>query len=479
MIFTVLFLILLTVMFVILLSSSFKIINYITIFHSLFIILLSIYLFLKVQLPVTFLENNYILLDILSLYEIFITGVIFFFASVYAGGYIECLINDNELSKKNVKLFYLVYNALLFMMILVFSSNNLSLLWIFAEITTILSAILIVTLNAKDNILAAMKYVFITSTAMLFSFIGLIFLYSASNHAGSIGTLNWNELMLISQQIPPQLLIFSFVFIFIGFAAKSGIVPFHTWLPSVYAKSPSDVSVLLSGAIHNVGLYAIIRAYTLIAPTSMGNTASLIMLIFGILTIGVASLSMIVRTNLKKLIAFSSIETMGFMLIGIALGNIFWVLYFMLANALIKAVLFFSAGIIHRQYNSVRVGDINNIFKLQPLAAVGLIIGSIAIIGTPLFPIFMPKFYILASLIKISIISVVFVLLFLLIAVSGYVWLIIRLVTQQGKTKDRYFVYLSMKMPIIILIICLLILGVYFPQPLADTLNLITLQLGF
>ena len=86
------------------------------------------------------------------------------------------------------------------------------------------------------------------------------------------------------------------------------------------------------------------------------------------------------------------------MLIGIALGNIFWVLYYMMAHALVKALLFFSAGIIQRQYNSVKVTEIDNLFKLQPLAAAGLMIGSIAIIGTPLFPIFIPKFYILASL---------------------------------------------------------------------------------
>lgn len=479
MIFTTIFIIFLAVLLVILFSHSLKIMNYSTIFHSLFIIFLSIYLFAKTTLPIILLKNHYFLIDALSVYEIFIVGVVFLFAAIYAKGYVSCLIKEGDLSKTNVRLFYIGYNLLLFSMVMVFISNNLAVLWIFAEITTILSAILIVTLNAKENILAAMKYVFITSTAMLFSFIGLIILFAASKHNNNVPTLNWDSLLLTSHQIPPQLLLFSFVFIFIGFAAKSGIAPFHTWLPPVYAKSPSDISVLLSGAIHNVGLYAIIRIYSLIAPTSAGHTASLILLAFGIITVGIASFSMLVRTNLKKLIAYSSIENMGFMLIGISLGNIVWVLYYTLAHALVKALLFFSAGIIHRQYGSMKVGEIQNVLKIQPLAAAGVIIGSIAIIGIPLFPIFIPKFYILIYLVKDFLLLSIMVLLFLLIAAGSYIWFIMRLVTQGGKVSEPYKIYQSMKTPIILLILFLFILGLYFPKSLHTILELINLQLGF
>ncbi|VVB77817.1 F(420)H(2) dehydrogenase subunit M [uncultured archaeon] len=478
MILAIIIIILLAVSLIVLFSRSRKTMNYVTVLHSLSIILIYSYLLLRFNLPISVLKNNYLMLDAFSIYEILIAGIIFLLAAIYAEGYIKSLIHEKEFNKTNIKLFYLSYNFLLFSMVLVFSSNNLALLWIFAEITTILSATLIVTLNAKENIVAAMKYVFITSTAMLFSFIGLIFLFAASKSVNGVSTLNWDVLFSISQQISPQLLFFSFIFMFIGFAAKSGIVPFHTWLPPSHSKAASDVSALLSGVVLNIGIYAIIRMYVLIAPTSMGPAASIILMIFGILTVAVASLSMLVRTNLKKLIAYSSVENMGFMLIGIALGNMFWVLYYILAHALVKALLFFSAGIIHRQSGSMKAGNIKDILKLQPLACFGLIIGSIAIIGTPLFPIFFPKFYILTSLAQSSLLLCLLVLFFLFVAAGSFIWLIINLTTFQGKEKiEKYRIYLSMKIPIIILIVILFILGVYFPQGLQNLLKIITLKL--
>jgi hydrogenase-4 component F len=467
------------VLLAVILARSFKAMNYASIAYAAFIIALSVYLLGWAQLPLKFLNSHYFFIDTLGAFEIMVTGIIFFLAAVYAGGYIKCLIDEGELSKTNVMLFYLGFNSLLFCMVMAFSSNNLSLLWIFAELTTILSAVLIVTLNAKDNIIAAMKYVFITSTAMLISFIGFIFLFAASKNITGGQTLNWDALMQASQQIPPQMLLFSFVFILIGFAAKSGIFPFHTWLPPSHSKAASDVSVLLSSGVLNIGIYAIIRVYALVAPSSMGHIASNIMLLLGVLTVGIASFSMLTRTNLKKLFAFSSIENMGFLLIGIVVGNIYWVLFYILAHSLVKALLFFSAGIIHRQYGSIIAKDINNLFKLQPLAAAGLIIGSIAIIGTPLLPIFVPKILILASLAKTSLALPAIVLLFLLVAAGSYAWIVIRIVTQQGKTTDQFHIFSSMKIPIVILILILLVLGIYPPPALANIAAQISSQLGF
>jgi len=450
-----------------------------TIANSLIVIAASGYLFAYRASPIILLSNNYVLIDALSLYEILITGVIFFLASLYAKGYVSLLVKENELRESNLIIFYFAYNLLLISTIGVFVSNNLALLWIFAEITTILSAVLIVILNAKDNIIAAIKYIFITSTAMLFSLVGLVFLFAASKSAGIESTLNWNELLQAAGQINPQLLLFSFVLIFIGFAAKSGIVPFHAWLPPSHSKAASDVSVLLSSVVLNIGIYAIIRIYSLINHTSYGQTASSVLLTFGIITVGIAGFSMLVRRNLKKLIAFSSIENMGFMLIGIAVGNIFWTLFYVLAHALTKALLFFSAGIIHRQYESVKVGEVRNALKLQPLASLGLAIGSIAIIGTPLFPIFIPKFFIIASLSKLSFILAFVVLLSLLIAAGSFVWFIVRILTEQGNSPEKYPIFISMKLPIAILIILLFILGVYLPPILSNVLNVIASQLGF
>jgi hydrogenase-4 component F len=104
------------------------------------------------------------------------------------------------------------------------------------------------------------------------------------------------------------------------------------------------------------------------------------------------------QRNLKRLIAFSSVEHMGLLLIGIGIGTplaLFWALFYMLVHVLVKETLLFSAGILHRQYRSNMRENMWDVFKLQPRAAWGLILGSIAIVGMPPFPLFPAKFFIL------------------------------------------------------------------------------------
>ena len=284
---------------------------------------------------------------------------------------------------------------LLLVLVLAFFSDNLALFWILAELTTILSAMLVAILSARENIDAAIKYIFIASASMLFSFVGLIFLFETSRSVLGTGTLNWTILMQHAGTFPAGMMVAAFALVFIGYAAKSGIFPFHTWLPDAHAKAPSAVSAILSAVLLNVGIYGIIRVYAIVHQTPAAATLSPMLALFGFLTVGIAALSMLPQKNLKKLIAFSSIENMGILLIGIALSTpvaIFWVLFHIMAHSLTKASLFFSSGILHRQYRSRlstdTVDDIRDVFRFQPLAAWGIIIGGLAIIGTPFFPLF-------------------------------------------------------------------------------------------
>ncbi len=459
-------------------SRSIRIMNASTIIHSFATMVLAGYALSTVKLPLFFLKNRYFFLDALGIYEIFITGCIFFLAAIYAKGYMHSLIKAGELDPKNAKLFYVVFNLLLLSVVLAFSANNLALLWIFVELTTVLSAILIVVLNAKENITAAIKYVFITSTAMIFSFMGLILLFFSSRQGLEEATLNWDMLLQGAQQLPPQLLLFSFVLIFVGFAAKSGVAPFHTWLPAAYSKAPSDVSVLLSGSVSMIGVYAILRIYSLTAHTVVHPFASKFLLAFGVLSIGIAALSMLVRTNVKKIIAFSSIEHVGIMLLGMGIGNIVWMVYHLLAHALAKALLFFSAGIIHRQYQSNKIEAIYNLFELQPFASWGLIIGSAAVIGMPLLPLFISKFFILADLANVSLLLLLAVLVLLLIASGSFAWFMIQMMQIKENVLPKYRAPASMKMALFILIALLLALGLYVPDKLYAILEKIVVQLG-
>jgi hydrogenase-4 component F len=454
---------------------------------------IAVYTLLAEQIPVTsfLIGNGYFYLDHLGLYEVLIATLIFTLAAVYARGYVDHLLSSGELEWGLLRLFYTAWCLLHLVIILAFFSDNLALFWIFAEMTTIISAMLVAILYAKENIDAAIKYIFIGSTAMLFSFVGLIFLFEISRSALGEGTLNWSVLMQHAASFPAGMMTVAFCFIFIGFAAKSGIFPFHTWLPEAHAKAPSAVSALLSAVLLNIGIYGIIRSYALVHQTTALQTASQVLGLFGVLTIGISAVSMLPEKNLKKLIAFSSIENMGLILVGLAIATpvaVFFALFQIMAHSFTKASLFFSAGILHRQYRSHlsndAIDDIKDVFRFQPLAAWGLIIGGLAIIGMPPFPIFWSEWFIMLSLGMKSLPVLIFVLVLLFIAAASIGYFVIRNFSKVSIPESQsdlvpYLTPLSMKIPIVVLLIIILAIGVLFPAGGTDFINQIVTELRF
>jgi hydrogenase-4 component F len=467
--------------------------NTVCITQALIFAALAAYLVLFQQVPVVsfLVGSEYFFIDHLGLFEVLIATVIFACAAVYARGYVEGLLESGELEKGSLKLFYAAWALLLLVIVLAFFSDNLALFWIFAELTTIISAMLIAILAARENIDAAIKYIFVASVSMLFAFVGFIFLFQISRVSLGTGSLNWTVLMQHAAAFPPGMMIASFALVFIGFAAKSGIFPFHTWLPEAHAKAPSAVSAILSGVLLNVGIYGIIRMYAIVHQTTAVATIAPMITVFGLLTIGIAAFSMLPQKNLKKLVAFSSVENMGIMLVGLAISTpvaLFWVLFHIMAHSLTKASLFFSAGILHRQYRSRFSSDaadeIKDVFRLQPLAAGGIILGGLAIIGMPPFPIFFSEFFIMLQLGTVSLWVLGVMLILLFIAAGGLGYFVLTSFTQVSEpdtTSDiePYRTPASMKVPIIFLLVILLVIGIFLPASGMVFLNQIVTELKF
>ena len=433
------------------------------------------------KLPLSFLHGEYFYIDSLSLYEILITSLVFLLAAVYARGYISSLVKSGEIDGSILRLFYGSFCLLELVTVLAFASNNLALLWIFAELSTLFSAALIVTLKARENIIAALKYVFVASTAMLFSFIGIILLYAISRSVVDGGSLNWTALFAAASRMDPHLFFLAFAFLFIGFAAKAGMVPFHTWVPAAHVRAPSAVSVVI-GVVLNLGVYAIVRLYAIGRAAGAGAQLMVFLSIFGVLGIAVAGFSLLKRTNTKKIIVFSGVESAGLMLIAIGLGSpvaLFWAMFYVLGYSLVKSLLFFCAGIFHLQYQSNKYFAVKQAFKLQPLASWGLILGGAAAIGTPLFPVFLAKWNILAALAGKSVFLLMATLFFLLLAAIGLAYFFIRMFGQDGSGPVQAFrTPSSMKLPIIIILVMVFLLGLYIPGWLNDTLGKIVTSLG-
>ncbi|OQA58637.1 MAG: F(420)H(2) dehydrogenase subunit M [Euryarchaeota archaeon ADurb.Bin294] len=433
--------------------------------HPVISLIITLYLIVS---PGIWDDSPFFLIDHISLFVMLITSIIFAAAALYAVGYIDGLVRSGDLEKRSLRIFYFGFSFLLAATTMAIFTLNIALFWICAELTTVLSAMLIAILALRATIDASLKYIFICSTSMLFSFIGIIFLFEAVRNKTGVGSLLWTEIVDEAAGLDSGMVFIAFVFFFIGFAAKSGIVPFHTWLPEAHAKAPSAVSAVLSGAILNIGMYGILRMTGIMKETGVFGQVSVLLIIFAMMTMSVACLSMLRQKKLKTLIAFSSIENMGFIMLGIGIGSpvaLFWALFHMLSHSCIKAGLFFSAGILHRQYKvPTRTGEdeIGDLFLLQPFAAITLMAGCAALIGMPLFPLFLSKVGILLAATEVSVwIPAIVLLLFACagVALIRFYLSVMAVRFPVGEGPVPYKAPLSMKFPVILLLIISIMIG--------------------
>lgn len=466
------------------LSKSHKTQNTLSMILPVCYLALTLYILMATQLPAYGLGSDYFLIDHLSIYEILIAATLFLLAAVYSRQYVKDSIFIHEMDESNLRLYYAAFNMLLMAVVYVFLADNLALFWILAELTTAFSAILIVILNAPKNIGAALKYIFITSTCMLFAFIGLILIFTLTEDLIGVGTLNWSMIMSVAGGLSPGIMFAAFIFTFVGFAAKSGIVPFHAWLPTAYSKAPGPISAILSGTVTTIGVYGILRMYTIVAQTAAIGKIQILLIAFGVISMIIAALTMLREPNLKKLIGYSSIEHMGFVLVGLGIGTsvaMFWVVFYFLAHAFTKSSLFLSAGIIKHQYGSVRLEYIKNVFQLQSFAGWSLILGAFSIIGMPVSAIFLAKLGILAQSTLVSpVLTVVLLTVFLFAAAAFGVFMIKMLSRKEDSTADVPYFHVGwgMKIPIAILLAIVFVLGLFFPEQLTTLLNTIVSELG-
>ena len=465
----------LVVMAAIALSKSHDMMNLWTVLHGAFTLILALLLLRK--LPVFYFKDQAMFIDHLSVFEMLIAAFIFLIAAIYAHGYVEGMLRHQEMQAKTVKPFYLALNALMISILLAFCSNNLALFWIFTELTTLFSAILIVTPNAKENIAVALSYVFVASTAMLFSFIGLILLFAVSKNALNQGTLNWTTLTQHSAEFAPAMMSLAALFIFIGFATKSGIVPFHSWLPHAHAIAPSVISTILSAVMLNVGIYGLLRVYAILKPATGSNGVfSAVCIAFGLLSIALSALTMLAKKNLKRLIAFSSVENMGLLLLGIGLGSpvaIFWVLFHVLGHSLAKALMFMLSGVIQLEYHHIHLDNTDHLLQRQPLASFGLIVGSLAVIGMPLSPIFMSKIGLMSELGSRSLPLLFMAIVLFMLVGAAFTRFMLTLFTQRrgDQNTTQFQTPFSIHLAIMILIFALILCGVALPSPLKTLLT--------
>ncbi|MCQ2134928.1 MAG: hypothetical protein MJY88_08170 [Bacteroidales bacterium] len=280
------------------------------------------------------------------------------------------------------------YNAscvlLIAAMTMGYLANHAAVTWIFTEITTLSAAILIYHHRSKLALEATWKYVFVCAISICFVFVGILFISLALLHDGC-SELFYSDLMAHTSTLNGFWMTLGFIFIFAGYTAKLGLFPMFTAGVDAKDKAPAPAGALLASALMNLGFCGIFRIYASINGTPVGNWARMLMLVTAILTLFIATIYMARISNVKRMLAYSGIEHMSVVTIGLCFGKAGFIaaMLHMVMHTFVKSGLFFHFTQIWRTYSSKMLDDMGDYLKLNPFGALVLLFGFISIAAVP------------------------------------------------------------------------------------------------
>lgn len=319
-------------------------------------------------------------------------------------------------------LFFAAMIILISAICLAYVSNNLAVMWIFVEVTTLSASALIYHHRNIRALEGVWKYVFICAISITFIYIGILFLSLAMKNAG-IDTFSYDELMTHAASLDAFWLKLAFLFIFTGFTAKIGLVPMYTAGIDAKDKAPAPAGALLSSILMNMGFVGIYRVYAIISKTEIQHWASVVMIIAAVLSIFVATVYMTHIKNIKRMFAYSSIEHMGIVILGLAVGGIgvYAAILHVILHTFVKPALFFQFNQVYRVYKSKSIYDTGHYFKYNKAGAVVLLLGFISATAMPPSGLFISEFLVFQSLFEAhQFILLVVVLLLLTMIIWGF-----------------------------------------------------------
>jgi len=337
-----------------------------------------------------------------------LTSVLFLAASFYAVAYLREERNQPHSDFEEGFLFSNAREAsftgclLLFLaaMTLVAVSQQLALLWVAVEATTLASAPLIYFHRHHRSLEATWKYLLICSVGIALALLGIFFLaVAATNPDGSTISLMVQDLRSNARHLNVPWFKAAFVLLLVGYGTKMGLAPLHTWLPDAHSEAPSVASALLSGALLNCAFLGILRAQEICVAGGLADFSDRLLLIFGLLSMAVAAVFICGQTDYKRMLAYSSVEHMGILAVGVGLGGaaVFGAVLHVINHALTKAMLFMVAGNLLAVYRTKNTEGVAGALSVLPVSGVLWLLGLFAITGSPPFGPFLSEFTILKA----------------------------------------------------------------------------------
>lgn len=367
-----------------------------------------------------------IYLDSLSVFFIFVISVVSFAASLYSIGYIENDKKEGLISREKAGFYYFLFNLFCLSMFLVPAVDNLGILWVAIEMTTLVSAFLVGFYNTKDSVEAAWKYIIICSVGIILALLGTILFSYAFSRTGLSKSLNWSDIAPVAHIMDKNILKIAFIFILVGYGTKAGLAPMHTWLPDAHSQAVAPISALLSGVLLKTSLYAILRFGLILIRATGFSYFGHLMLMLGLVSLGISCGFILVQKDLKRLLAYSSIEHVGIIAIGFGLGTplaIAGALFHIFNHAVTKSLMFFGAGNIVSAYKKHNMNAIRGVIRVLPFTGAFVLIGMFALTGFPPFSLFVSEIMIIiAAFIKGSYFTAGLLLAFLAVIFGGFIF---------------------------------------------------------
>jgi hydrogenase-4 component F len=422
------------------------------------------------QPPVSGLDN-WLLLDALGKVILSFLSVLFFLCSLYAPGYLALRVDRPN------RVFCANLFVTLSMMTLVALSHHLGLMWVAMEATTLVSAPSIYFNQNARSIEATWKYLLICSVGIALALLGSFFLAYASLKSGLESTLLFDPLIEAAPRLSPQWLHAAFVLLFVGYGTKMGLAPMHTWKPDAYGEAPGIVGTILAGGLTSCAFLAILRVYQICRAGAEAEFAREIMIFIGLLSMAVAAVFMARQKDFKRMLAYSSVEHMGILVLGIGIGGlaVYGALLHLINNGLTKGVLFLSAGNIHRAYGSKLTDDVSGAIRRVPLSGALFLAGFLAITGSPPFGPFVSEFTIVNAAVGSGqfVAGGLFLLLLavVFIGMGATVLAVVQGNVPEQKQPAAFHDSVATGAPILLFMGLVLLLGVYIPAPLETLLR--------
>ncbi|OBF51805.1 hydrogenase [Mycobacterium sp. 852002-53434_SCH5985345] len=348
---------------------------------------------LRVGSGTRFALGGLLRLDALTVTMLIVIGIVATLATWASIGYLDAELAHGHTDTRGARAYGALTAGFLSAMVVAVCANNIGVIWIAIEATTVITAFLVGHRRTRGALEATWKYVVICSVGIAIAFLGTVLLYYAAEHAGAPAgaALNLDVLAAHAGGLDPGIARLAGGLLLVGYGAKAGLVPFHTWLADAHSQAPAPVSALMSGVLLSVAFSVLIRLKPIIGTATGPTFMRSGLLVLGLATLLVAALMLTVTTDLKRMLAYSSMENMGLIAIAAAAGTtlaIAALLLHVLAHGIGKTVLFLASGQLQAAHNSTAIADIRAVLQRSRLIGVSLAVGVIVLLGMPPFAMF-------------------------------------------------------------------------------------------